>query len=1081
MKLLKLTISNIASVTAASIDFTAEPLASASVYLITGNTGSGKTTILDSICLALYGTTPRLQRLAEGGHKSVELTDGSKYTDSRAMARRDSVEATAELEFIGNDGIHYSATWTTARPYKKQGKPFRTPAHFLRFTENGREVVIDKVAPLRERIERAVGLDFKKFCRTTMLAQGDFTRFLQAPNDEKSEILEKITGTDVYRRISIKIRENYKTRKDAANELERQLADIVLLSNEELDAAKAELHTLERTNVELKAQSDSLMKGIIWLENETVMTAQLAELRKALTEAEEFAKSDRIANQKELIAQYDLTEKPRRWSAEAADARKEREKAIHDLDELAAHALDLRGGLEYLRLSVDANRRKANELKTLIDLEQPNAEVYSRQQLIVSKLSSLDAGRESLAGLNSQLASIAKSIENNLLKAVEKAAADLAAAKDAQQAIRQSIDDNEAILEAKHPERIREVLDALKNEKQKVERRQQITRLQKEVADARAQLQKLADSIGALRIVRDKAKALYEHERESVDALIRKLRGDLTAGCRCPLCRQTVTELPVEHDIELLIVGYEKSYREADENVRNHEAEMNRLTAKIEVTQKSIDSEETGLNEPLRSLEAINGEIASVEKLLEEINALSVKIRESGQQLKQATALTEKCSEALNAANSAVNVARTKEATLRGQAASVAAAIEALEAEILSLTAGYAAPMSPLQKPADYAAKLTQATQSYNRAVETLNELNRHITATKEEFARNMAIIDGLNLPCDSRVSPMKLPDLDSQVGALNAKVAATRRALADSETKIKQAREQIASFMAENNLSEFILQNLLQLSAVEVAGARRDIAAASDNLLKARTSLDEALKRYDAHKANRPEALDGDLPVDALKQQKLKADEDAVEVNRRIGVITQRLTADSQSRTTHAERLRLLNEKRTEEQRWKQLDELFGDTNGKKFVNIAQTYVLMDLIDSANKYMSTLSDRYRLRVEPNSFVIYVDDAYDGGSSRPTNTISGGESFLLSLALALALSDIAEGLEVDTLFIDEGFGTLSGKPLKDAIATLAQLHSQTGRHIGIISHVEELRNELPVQIRVVQNPQTSDSHLEITG
>ncbi len=201
MKLKKLSISNIASITSATIDFTAEPLLSAPVYLITGNTGAGKTTILDSICLALYGTTPRLQRLAESGHKSVELTDGSKFTDSRAMARRDSVEATAILEFTGNDGITYTATWTTARTYKKIDRPFRAPSHYLQFTENGREVIIDKVTPLRERIEQAIGLDFKKFCRTTMLAQGDFTRFLQAPMTKKARVWKKSpapTFTDAY-------------------------------------------------------------------------------------------------------------------------------------------------------------------------------------------------------------------------------------------------------------------------------------------------------------------------------------------------------------------------------------------------------------------------------------------------------------------------------------------------------------------------------------------------------------------------------------------------------------------------------------------------------------------------------------------------------------------------------------------------------------------------------------------------------------------------------------------------------------------------------------------------------------------
>ena len=102
----------------------------------------------------------------------------------------------------------------------------------------------------------------------------------------------------------------------------------------------------------------------------------------------------------------------------------------------------------------------------------------------------------------------------------------------------------------------------------------------------------------------------------------------------------------------------------------------------------------------------------------------------------------------------------------------------------------------------------------------------------------------------------------------------------------------------------------------------------------------------------------------------------------------------------------------------------------------MALSYILENLIHSANQYMRSLTDRYRLKVEPGTFVISVEDAYQGYVSRVASTISGGESFLVSLALALALSDIAQQLQVDMLFIDEGFGTLSGEPLQNAINTL---------------------------------------------
>ncbi|MGM9746401.1 MAG: SbcC/MukB-like Walker B domain-containing protein, partial [Paludibacteraceae bacterium] len=102
-------------------------------------------------------------------------------------------------------------------------------------------------------------------------------------------------------------------------------------------------------------------------------------------------------------------------------------------------------------------------------------------------------------------------------------------------------------------------------------------------------------------------------------------------------------------------------------------------------------------------------------------------------------------------------------------------------------------------------------------------------------------------------------------------------------------------------------------------------------------------------------------------------------------------------------------------------------------------------------------------------------------ATRAASTISGGESFLVSLALALALSDIGQTLSVDTLFIDEGFGTLSGEPLLNAINTLHSLHQKVGRHVGIISHVEELQERIPVQIQVIQEGNSSSSCIKIVS
>lgn len=196
-------------------------------------------------------------------------------------------------------------------------------------------------------------------------------------------------------------------------------------------------------------------------------------------------------------------------------------------------------------------------------------------------------------------------------------------------------------------------------------------------------------------------------------------------------------------------------------------------------------------------------------------------------------------------------------------------------------------------------------------------------------------------------------------------------------------------------------------------------------------------------------------------------------------GRLQQTLHQDDINMQQKGELIREAERLKKEYEKWSRMNALIGDATGKKFRQIAQSYILSDLINSANHYMRSLTDRYTLKVVPGTFVIMVEDAYQGYASRAASTISGGESFLVSLSLALALSDIGQQLCVDILFIDEGFGTLSGDPLQNAISTLRALHRKAGRRVGIISHVEELREKIPVQIKVNQEGTESSSKIEV--
>ncbi len=158
----------------------------------------------------------------------------------------------------------------------------------------------------------------------------------------------------------------------------------------------------------------------------------------------------------------------------------------------------------------------------------------------------------------------------------------------------------------------------------------------------------------------------------------------------------------------------------------------------------------------------------------------------------------------------------------------------------------------------------------------------------------------------------------------------------------------------------------------------------------------------------------------------------------------------------------------RKERAKWDLLKEYIGDSTGNKFSNFSQSLTLNNLIGLANLRLRTLSDRYVLdKPRGESDSLFVLDTYQGNTARAVATLSGGETFTISLALALALSDLASrNVRIESLFIDEGFGTLDPESLETALTTLEQLQVDSQKIVGVISHRHEMKERIPVQIQV---------------
>lgn len=382
--------------------------------------------------------------------------------------------------------------------------------------------------------------------------------------------------------------------------------------------------------------------------------------------------------------------------------------------------------------------------------------------------------------------------------------------------------------------------------------------------------------------------------------------------------------------------------------------------------------------------------------------------------------------------------------------------------------------------------ELAEAVRSHRKRLERSESLSK----AADELRGRIGIVRGTVAAIEEMMpswkelpaaEAMNIPELSNKADSVKSALILERHKLSQAEENAKAEVAKVEAFLSEH--SEYDRAALKALSEYSV-GAISEIELrhrkAADELAAAKVTLATDRRNESEHQSNKPLLADEDT-VESLETLYKSNDEAMSRATSDVALLTEALRQDEENREKAGKLREAADRLRDEYVKWNTLNNLIGDSNGRNFRKIAQSYVLGSLVKAANLYMKDLTDRYVLKVVPGTFVIEVEDAYQGYVSRPASTISGGESFLVSLSLALALSDIGDGLAVGTLFIDEGFGTLSGEPLQNAVNTLKTLRTKSGRQVGIISHIEELQEKIPVRIEVNQNERTATSTVTVVS
>jgi len=301
MKIEKITLCNLTSLEGEqTIDFTVEPLRSSGLFAITGDTGSGKSTILDAICLALYGSAPRLEGVEHIKKEELKATIADKAQQvapdqPAGILRRGKTQGYSVVVFSTPQGERYEATWSIR---VKRGGTYAAPERALRQLAPHTKR-FDK-AEIQNRITEAVGLSYEQFTRTAILAQGSFANFLKARSAEKAILLEKLTGTAIYGRISQQIYQDSAAASARVVALENKMSGMLhdRLDEAQLAEYQEQARLLTAQLSQVQEQNDSVKYQLGWL---TRFASARGEVRKSEGELHE-ARKQLLAMRSEQIA-----------------------------------------------------------------------------------------------------------------------------------------------------------------------------------------------------------------------------------------------------------------------------------------------------------------------------------------------------------------------------------------------------------------------------------------------------------------------------------------------------------------------------------------------------------------------------------------------------------------------------------------------------------------------------------------------------------------------------------------------------------------------------------------------------------
>ena len=1038
MKILKLKFKNLNSLKGEwFIDFTDPAFINDGLFAIIGPTGAGKTTILDAICLSLYGRTPRLDSITNS---------------SNEIMNRVSTECFAQTTFSCDDG-DFRSSFEQHYSSSKRGANLQPPKMELA-NDATNEILANSKSQVPPKVVELIGLTYEQFTRAVLLAQGQFKKFLDSNANDRSELLETITGTQIYSLISEKVFERTKKEKDELEQLNNKMSGIDILSDDDRKALKEDLEKSNSESKELKAKIDELNKQLQWVKDVKKFKIESEEIKRKIAQNNDnFEAFDpqrqqliRDASAQKIEADYRVTE--------------HNKKSLENLDTKIA---DSDRKIKGLTIEIAKNEKGAtdaavtltsaqNELKT----QKPTLEeVKQLDTIIAQKRNDIEPEQAELNQLQSKFAQACSKANIS----AENLSDDLTTERIESQ-----------ISVSLCGATISETRQALNKIRDKKSALKELLKIKTEINENKESIQKLQED---LEQYNQRVKDL-KNDREKLDSDLKKAesyqkslnknitlskiilsleerRKNLVDGAPCPLCGATSHPYGQDTPPDTLTEDEEKldattnEIRELQDKINNADKDI----ARVETQIANADQDVRKLDLKNDSLQKQSNDICDNRIICD--HDVTVKEIEFRIQL-----VTEKSLKTQTSLENAENLDALKEPVqFRDALNKQKAAVKQKQDALKELTDK----RNKLFGTDDPEQRFQQLSNAVEAARNKLQQYNQTVAAKKAELASTS---QNLEAQQEERKKAFKL--YEDSLAAFN-----------------KKLEEQL--FTSPEEFNQSLLTDDLR-----------------ERFQKRQKELDEQKTRLEEQqKINRESLLKleeqnlTDKSEDELEQSCNKKNAEYTSILVTIGSKKEQLEANQQ-RQNKFDKIKLqFDNQKVVVNRWEKLNSLIGSADGKKFRKIVQRISLEILIDYANEQMAILSPRYQLTlpqtvdaqsdeeekttqnaktsggIPKEDLAIYCIDSWQGGAIRPTTNLSGGEGFLISLALALGLSKMSSrNKSLETLFLDEGFGTLDDETLQTALDAINkfQYSDDSNKLVGIISHVDALKERIANKIEV---------------